>query len=1202
MTLFKVEIKRWVALIVCVCFTASLFPEAHAAIPSLQMAVKTETPRILNIDIPTELASVDEWYQAPATSKPKLVVHIQDAHSNYEAQTHIRDLIKYLNSNYGFKTILVEGATSELDPNILKLFPDQERNLKLVDELAKIGEVTGAEMFLVENSAAAKGVGIEKPELYRKNFDALQKVYLEDTFTGGFFEAYEKKLGQIASRSFGPRLIQALTEWRKFETGHREFLPFVSKLADLSKKVLNLDLGVLYSQIEWPQLTRLLVLQRVEKELEKTNDQRPTPPAGRAGTNAEESGQRSAVSVKQQAEIEKEQIIDLLKAAKASEGIIRALERLNEKTANLNRIGASEVRQEGAPRALIEALVEEGSKAGLNIRDYPAFAKYAGYLILRSEIVPGALFEEIKKLFDRLLETLVKEAPSSAKENSGDEAARKRLLLLHRDEMLARKLLKLELSHDEWLAVLSRQERFYPDDLNRRMLEQLGENTRVDEADPKKVERLKKLNESFRAAFTFYSAAINRETYFFQRMQETLATTDKAILITGGFHAEGMKDLMRKYDINYGTLTPRITKEFSNDLYRKVMMTGLEEAETNDQRLPTADKAEPLRGVPQASPEVAKRGNKSHLGGGAGQSRRESPRKLKKASSLVAEHGVANSKNSKSPEQNKSAKENYLLPVLHSEGQFGPQMEGDKRSEARNTILGFEAGKLGLDLPQVNRAQKLTELAPVVSSSEARSEVRARDVIEFGRQSISDFLGWIGSRKQNRTDGATAVTAVLVGIPLVIISAMSATLPLMLIAGIPVAISLIYGVRGLYKFRNSSVASPDVDLRSKRVGASVLVAAQPSAEVRIEDLTLDQLISRIKLMKQEDLVKFADRLVQALAIKAITEDQIQDALNAIKELRVLVKNSISNESVTRFVVTTVQLHRSLEALRVSKKQLAPKAKVVLVASVELPLDSEEISELKNITIDDLIAHVNMTSHFSPAAVVALSVTFGILPIDMDAAEKATVFTQLLSVAVSKAVVNEKQFAATREMLQAFFPEMFVETQGRLIRLIVSGDDAAAEKIQILTLEAILNPNVTIDVVVEAQKNLAVPKSVKNLRFHNANAGSGFKEITKKDGLANVFGEYSALLVVPASVSVGKFPNFNMQIAIEDNHGENLKAGVAMVRGAQSLSQGGQSVSENLIDGFDKRDKKKWRITKESLSLLNEVWQKFQAALKVMQSA
>ncbi len=574
MSVFKGSLQRWIALMVCVCFTASLFPEAYAAIPSLELSTKSEVPRILNIDIPAEMASVDEWYEAPAKPHPKLIVHIQDAHSNYEAQTHIRDVIQFLNKNYGFKTILVEGAAESLDPKYLKLFPDQERNLKLVDELAKEGEVTGTEMVVMEDEKSVETIGIEKPELYRKNFDALQSVYREDALVKSFLEAYEKKLGQVASRTFSPHMIQALAEWRKFEAGHREFLPFAVNLGKLSKAALNLDLDMLYSQMEWPQLTRLLVLQKVEKELDKPS----RPEAGDGRPQAENStpsvlGSRaSGLTLREQALQEKQAVIDLLKSKSVSQGLVLGLEKLDEKNVNLNRMSASEVRQAGTPRILIEKLVEEGGKVGFDIRDYPAFAKYAGYLIVRSEMVPGILFEEINKLFDMILDVLVKEPSSSAQIGGDFENSRRRLLAIYRDEALARKLMALELNRNEWLDVTNRRDRFQAEDLVRRLKEAAGESGRLLGPDS---EKKKNLAVTFEQALKFYEAATSREDYFFQKMQEALSKTDKAILITGGFHADGMKSLMRQYDINYGTLTPRITQNFSNEKYRKVMMEGV---------------------------------------------------------------------------------------------------------------------------------------------------------------------------------------------------------------------------------------------------------------------------------------------------------------------------------------------------------------------------------------------------------------------------------------------------------------------------------------------------------------------------------------------------------------------------------------------------------------------------------------------------
>ena len=150
----------------------------------IEFSAKPETPQLIQIDIPAELASVEEFWEAPARPNPKMILQIQNAHTNYEAQSKIRDLMSYLNQNYGFKTIFVEGASEELNPDYLKLFPDAETNKKLWDELAKRGQITGADWCLLnDEKSGAKGVGIEKAERvlgYKprySNKDALVRNY-----------------------------------------------------------------------------------------------------------------------------------------------------------------------------------------------------------------------------------------------------------------------------------------------------------------------------------------------------------------------------------------------------------------------------------------------------------------------------------------------------------------------------------------------------------------------------------------------------------------------------------------------------------------------------------------------------------------------------------------------------------------------------------------------------------------------------------------------------------------------------------------------------------------------------------------------------------------------------------------------------------------------------------------------------------------
>ena len=96
----------------------------------IEMAGQRELPSYLSIDIPAELGTVDALYEAPAGANPQFILHIQNAHANYQAQMKIKQLLGYMNKKYGFKTIFVEGASEKLDADYLRLFPDQERNLK----------------------------------------------------------------------------------------------------------------------------------------------------------------------------------------------------------------------------------------------------------------------------------------------------------------------------------------------------------------------------------------------------------------------------------------------------------------------------------------------------------------------------------------------------------------------------------------------------------------------------------------------------------------------------------------------------------------------------------------------------------------------------------------------------------------------------------------------------------------------------------------------------------------------------------------------------------------------------------------------------------------------------------------------------------------------------------------------------------------
>jgi len=534
-----------VSTVTLVCFlTTQCVWGAPAA--GIEMAAGRELPAYLSIDVPADLGTVDALYEAPAGASPQFILHIQNAHANYQAQMKIKQLLGYMNKKYGFKTIFVEGASEKLDADYLRLFPDRERNLKLCDELAKQGELTGAELFLMEQTtdsgnkelasqsgeqAAVEALGIEEASLYKANYEALKKVFGASADVARFFKGFDGRLDKVASKTFTPETRELIAEWKRFEQGRREFMPFVKGLASKSKKILKVDIESLFAQVGWPQISRLLVIQQMEKDLNKTK------------------------GVEEQAAL-----IKMLRTKRVSKELLATLENFSEGSIAVGR-STTEV----SPREVLERLAAEAGPQGFKFSDYPAFSLYAGFVTLRSELDPKTLFDEIEYLFTEMLDA------------SAEKPDQKALLALYRDGELLRKLLHLELTRAQWRQAVEAKDRIGVPSLVARLKDVViasGDTSvqKDQQVMPKAFSG--KMDELFTAGFEFYDYAHKRESVFYKEMKTAMTEhkITKAILITGGFHTDGMSDLFRENAISYGIVTPRLSEKSDENLYQRMML------------------------------------------------------------------------------------------------------------------------------------------------------------------------------------------------------------------------------------------------------------------------------------------------------------------------------------------------------------------------------------------------------------------------------------------------------------------------------------------------------------------------------------------------------------------------------------------------------------------------------------------------------
>ncbi len=494
-------------------------------VPNVDIVPQRETPAFLHIDVPSDLARVEDIYEAPPKVDPSLVVHIQNAHGNYEAQNKIKHLMNYLYKQYGFRLFFVEGAVGKLNPDYLKLFADADHNRQVADSLAREGKLTGAELFLVDAPQGIQASGIEQPDLYRSNYETFREVYSYKDDTNAFLERNDQRLNQIAAKVFSPELRRLVQEWKKFEAGQRDFMPYVERLSGDARKILDLDLESIYAQAEWPHLSRLLILQSMEKDLDM------------------EAGRK-----------QKADVVKALQQLEVSAEVVKAIQDLEERKITMNRLEPQDERLENLPRHLIERLLEEGTPKGFNLSDYPEFALYAGYFILKSEVDSKPLFDEIERLFEKILDRLA----SSEKD--------RKILTLFRDQETLRKFLSVELGREEWDRFLDRQSVLELEAFEKRIQKHEDVQTplRISENAIK----------AFQAGVKFYRLARQRDLVFYYRIKQGMLkeNEEKSTLLTGGFHTDGVFERFRREEVNYGVLMPKIGGEINRDNYLKTML------------------------------------------------------------------------------------------------------------------------------------------------------------------------------------------------------------------------------------------------------------------------------------------------------------------------------------------------------------------------------------------------------------------------------------------------------------------------------------------------------------------------------------------------------------------------------------------------------------------------------------------------------
>lgn len=431
----------------------------------------------------------------------KTIVHIQDAHCNFEAQSNISRILEQLSRDSGIAMISVEGAEGTVDTAWFRAFPDAEIRREVATYFMKKGEITGAEFFSINSDYNGTIFGAETRDYYVQNLRAFLDMYPYKEAILSYFNDLKSAGEKLKSIIYPPKLRELDRNAHNFESKEMD----LSKYAEYLVKA-SAENGV--DTAGYANFTKLTDTLEYEKKIDFDV------------VDGERARYIDALSKM----LSKEEMADLVaESIKFKKGYIKAVDFYSH--------------------------LRDLAKA----HDIPMMQEYPNlfYYYIYSKIYDGIDIEGLFREID-LVERAVK------KKLIKDETQDKLDKLSEKVEKLIG-LVNIELTNDDYDRFRKIADAFTLDDVvsfydgmaGRYNLDfSLGEVPSV-------------VRENMPKMVDFYEIAIKRDMALVENTlaQMEREGKDRSVLIAGGFHTRGMADILEKKGVSYVVVTPKITKD-----------------------------------------------------------------------------------------------------------------------------------------------------------------------------------------------------------------------------------------------------------------------------------------------------------------------------------------------------------------------------------------------------------------------------------------------------------------------------------------------------------------------------------------------------------------------------------------------------------------------------------------------------------------
>jgi len=187
----------------------------------------------LEIEIPEQYGAIIETHRG---SNGKLIIHIQDAHSNYEGQINAAGILESLIENYDLNLILKESKITDRDFKYLRDRASLDERREIADGLLRDGYITGVNYLDLASDYPVKIQGIEDKGLYDENRNALWEIDRFKDLAAGYVDKLIVLSGALKPHIYNQDLLALDGEKKAYDAERTDLVTYYKYLYEKAEE------------------------------------------------------------------------------------------------------------------------------------------------------------------------------------------------------------------------------------------------------------------------------------------------------------------------------------------------------------------------------------------------------------------------------------------------------------------------------------------------------------------------------------------------------------------------------------------------------------------------------------------------------------------------------------------------------------------------------------------------------------------------------------------------------------------------------------------------------------------------------------------------------------------------------------------------------------------------------------------------------